>query len=187
MAAQNTEHPYFTCRFIARTRHVTVHPFFHINAQLAGTLFCQLTDFLVVRVGHIVKAGAKRIDVVAAQRAVGNHLDMIFDQHELSGLILGIEAACCIGHYQAFNSQHFHAANGKNNLIHRQPFVIVQAPLEHHHRHLLQHPYYQSTGVSFHRRTLKMRDVIVRDDHRIFHLFGQSTKTRAKHYSQARR
>jgi len=81
---------------------------------------------------------------------------VILNKHQLPGLKIGINTACCIGYNKVWYLQMEHTAQGKNHLIHAVTLVIVKSSLQDHKRNLVQIANQQPAMMTFDGRFRKM-------------------------------
>ena len=89
---------------------------------------------MVIGLAHIREARAEGVQVGAAERVWASHphqTDMIGDEHQVAGEIVGMDGTGSVGHHKGLNTQPLHHAHGQSDLLHGVAFIIMNAPLHH--------------------------------------------------------
>ncbi|MNC44570.1 hypothetical protein D3C75_934820 [compost metagenome] len=78
---------------------------------------------------HIGEAYTQLLVVGPDQRVVPGHVQMVGNQHQITRLIGGIHAACCVGDQKAADTQLLHYPDGEGYGLPLIPLVHMEASL----------------------------------------------------------
>ena len=92
VAAQDAIHPIFRRRLEGRSLHTHIDTVLDGDAFIAGNIVGHLDQQGVVGLMHVGKTRACG-EVLAAQRMLGEEVDMVGDDHQVANLELGVHAA----------------------------------------------------------------------------------------------
>lgn len=158
----------------------------HIDAPaqskplLCGHGLCQTLQSRRICVGDIGEAGTEFRQVGAPQRAGPEQLDMIGNQHDIPGGIVGIYRAGGIGHNQCLDTQQVRYPHGKRHIGEIIALVPVQSALHDGHIFPGKAAEEKASPVVRGRGGLHVGDVPVGDGNRVLHLLPQRTQTGAQ-------
>ena len=71
-------------------------------------------------------------EVLAAQRVLGEEIDVVGDDHEVANLEGGVHATGSIGDEERLDAQFVHDADGERHLLHVVALVVVESALHGH-------------------------------------------------------
>ena len=111
--------------------HAHVHAILQADAPLACYLSCQTDEVQVVGLVHVGESRAGG-EVLAAQRVLGEEVDVVGDDHQVANLETGVHASCGVGYEECLDAQLVHHAHGEGHLLHRVALVVVEAALHGH-------------------------------------------------------
>lgn len=82
------------------------------NAVLSGYLQSAGIE-LDVSAHHVGEAGPEPFVADASQGVFGHHVDVVFDQYNVAGLVVGVQSAGSVGNDEPLYAKKFHHAHGK--------------------------------------------------------------------------
>src|ERR1700722_5969287 len=88
---------------------------------------------------------------------------MVIQQHEITLLIPGVEAARCIAQQKAADTQRFQYPHGKSDLLHAVALIIMEPALQNDHFLSPQPADDQLPLVGFDSGMGEMRDILIGD------------------------
>ena len=95
---------------------------------LLGNGSSLLDEGKVVGLVHVRETRTGR-EVLAAQRMLGEHVDMVGDNHQVANLEGGVHAAGSIADEERLDAQFIHHADGEGDGFHVVTLIIVEAAL----------------------------------------------------------
>ena len=90
IAAQNPKHLIFGRGFERWPLYANINTFLDINLVFKGNEFRLITQLLAVNLTHIRESGPQLIDVFAMQRVLGEHVDVVADNHQITDLVIRV-------------------------------------------------------------------------------------------------
>ena len=105
---------------------------------------------------------------------------MIADDHQVAYAERFVHAPGRIGQEQRVDAQHFHHADGIDDLLRGIAFIVMEPPGEDDHLFVIQPAKDQAALVAFYRRYGKMGNVPVRNFFFYFDLPGQVAQATAQ-------
>lgn len=105
--------------------------------------------------------GAARGEVLAAQRVLGEEIDVVGDDHQVAYAEVGVHAAGGVAHEERLDAQLVHHAYGERHLLHRVSLVVVEAPLHGHDVLAAELAEDELAGVALHGRYGEVGYVLV--------------------------
>src|SRR5438093_7435098 len=111
---------------------------------------------------------------------------MVAYYHQRALCQLHINTAGGVSQNQRLDAKQFESANGKGDLFERVAFVEMYTTLHCQHRHLINFPNHQTTGVSLSRGTCKTGNVFVRNSNRFLEVVSKSAEAATQHYCHTR-
>lgn len=135
---------------------------------------------------HVGEARAESFVVDADQGVVAHEVDMVVDEHDITGAVGGIHTAAGVGDDQDLGTERLYYADGERNLIERISLVHVEATFHGDDGDIAEAATNESAAVADRGRLWKVRDIAVFD--RNFHvdLFGKTSQSCAKNNTGAR-
>ena len=117
VTAQEAEVFVFCRRFVGRAGASHIHALLQGNPFFFGNGQGQLDEGRVVRAGHVRETGAE-LFYVGADEGIGQQVDVVLDNHEVSHMIVQVGAAGGIGDDEGLDAQFDHDADGEHHLVH---------------------------------------------------------------------
>ena len=165
---------------------VEIHALPQVDTLLLGGLPRQLLQAGGVQVGGVWEAYAKFRQILTPERRFGEHLDVVGDEHQLSGLPIGTHASGGVGDNQGLAAQQTQHPHGVSDLLIGITLVVVHPSLHHRHIFPFQSAKHQLSLVAGGGGGLEVGDLTVGHHDGILHLVTQVTQTGAKHHGHIR-
>ena len=108
-------------------------------------------------------------------------VDMVGDQHQITGVEGGVDTAGSIGQHQLLYPQGGQNPDGQGDLPHGKSFIIMDPSLKHNNGFAMLSAEYQSAGVSLNGRQGKTGNVGKGDPDTVFQGIGVVAQTAAQH------
>ena len=151
----------FRRSFESRSLSTHVNTFHHTDVVSFGNGFGFGDKFLVVGLAHIRETDAKFLVIFTMKRMFRKNINMIGNNHQITNFEIGIHTTRSIRNHQIFDSQCFHYAHRKRNLLHVISFIEVKSSLHGQYIYLAEFAENEFSAVSFHRRYRKIGDGFV--------------------------
>lgn len=148
VAAERGHHSNLGRRLVRRTLHRTVHALLQSYVELLRLLTRHVAQRWRVGERHVAKPRPERLAVVADERIVAEHVDVIADQHEIARAERLIHATGSVRHNQRVRAELEHHAQRKDEIDHAMAFVKVKPTLLHYDIHAGQFANDQTILVS---------------------------------------
>ena len=148
VTAQDPVHPVFCGRLKGRALHTHIDAVFYTYLLLTGNLRGKLDQFLVVCLVHIGEARTCG-EVLAAQRVLGEEVDVVGDDHQVAHMESLVHAACGVADKEGLDAQFVHHAYGEGDILHRVAFVEVEPALHGEDVHPAEFAENQLAAVTF--------------------------------------
>ena len=162
VASQRAIHLIFCRRLEGRTGNTDVDAVDQTDFLLLGNLGGQIDELVVVSLVHVREAGT-RGEVLAAQRVLGEEVDVVSDDHQVANLEGGVHATGSIRHEESLDAQLVHDAYGERYFLHGVALVIVEAALHGHDVYTTKLTEDERTGVALDGRYGEVGDFSVRN------------------------
>ena len=179
IGADQAEIAVFGRRFIAGAGAGHIDAFLQLDAFIGGNLLRHADEVGVVRAGHVRETGAEILQIRADER-VGQQVDMVADDHEVSHVVVQVGGPGGVGHEQIADAQADHHPDGEGDQVHAVAFVIVDASLHGNHVLARQFAHDEIAFMADGRGDGEARDVLVGDNQRVLNLFGQLAQSAAQ-------
>ena len=131
VATEHAEHAILGRCLEGRALNTNVGAVHDADVLFLCNLVGQCNKLQVVRLMHVGEARSGG-EVLAAQRVLGEEVDVVGDNHQLANLELGVHAAGGIADEERLDAQLIHHANGERHLLHRVALVEVETTLHGH-------------------------------------------------------
>ncbi len=184
VCAQSLEHTNFCRCFIFGTMAGAIHTF----AQQYAEIFCSfakyITHFMVICFTHIGEANAEFIFVQTDERATGHqHIDMIGNEHELTGIKSGVSSAGSIRNNHSGAAKAMKYTNGQRHAFEIAALIEMYAALHHDQIFAIQLSKDEITGMPMYTRSRKTFDICIRDDDLVIKCINKGTKARTQNHT----
>ena len=117
----------------------------------------------IVDGAHVRKAQAPGILVGAVEGIGAGQVDVIPEEHDISGEEGGVDPAGRIGEEEHPNAQFLHDPDGEGDLLGGVPFIEMEPPLEGHDRFSGPAPENELSRVAFHGGSGEIGDLPIID------------------------
>ena len=154
IGAQPGEGAYLRRSLITRSRDCNIDAGVQAQRQLPGCLDEQPIQRAIVNTTQIHKRRAA-VRPFSAQGILRNEVNMIRQQHEITGTKTPIDSARRVGQQQSADSERGQDANRQSQRPHRMPFIKMGAPAQNQHRRVSQMAEHQLAGVTSHAHVWK--------------------------------
>ena len=151
-------------------------------AKFSSLLLCKLDKTKVIRTCHIRESWTKLFHVRTDKR-IWKMIDMVSDDHEITDLIVEIDATCRIRDEKILNAKHFHHTDRQCDKFHRITFIKMEAALHCHHELASKLSCYEITLMSDSCRDRKARDFLIWNHSRILNLIRKLAQAAAENDS----
>ena len=122
----------------------------HLDAFLPGNLIGQGYELQIVSLVHIWEPRTCR-EVLAAQRMLGEEVDMIGENHQVADLELRVHATGGVADEECLDAQFIHHPDGEGHFLHRITLVEVEPALHGEDVHATELTEDQLAAVPFNR------------------------------------
>lgn len=181
IAAQTAQHRVFGRGFEIRAGHGRINAFPGADVVLPRDVQRPGAQTGVVRLRQIGEARAEAFVVGAAQRVVGQQVDVVAHDHEVAGTQVGIHAAGGIGDDEPFDAEPFQHPDRERDLLHRPALVPVKTAGHDHNRMPAEPAENQLARMALHGAGGEMWNVGVVDFGFHRHVAGQAVQPGAEH------
>ena len=120
-----------------------------------GSLLDERQVVGLVHVGEARSGG----EVLAAQRVLGEHVDVVGDNHQVANLEGRVHTAGGIRHEEGLDAQFVHDAHGEGDFLHGVALVVVEAALHGQDVYPAKFAEYQFATMTFHGRYREVGNV----------------------------
>ena len=117
VTSEEAVHSVFSRGFEGRTLYAHIDAVLHLDTFLAGYLIGQCDELVVVGFVHVGEAWS-RGEILAAERMLGEEVDMVGDDHEVADLEFRIHASGGIADEERLDAQFVHHAHGEGHFFH---------------------------------------------------------------------
>ena len=100
-------------------------------------------------------------EVLAAQRMLGEKVDMVCDNHQVANLEGRVHTTCSIRHEERLNAQLVHHSYGEGDILHRVAFVEMETTLHGEDVHPAEFAEDKGTGMSLYGRNGEVGNLTV--------------------------
>ncbi len=156
-----------------------------MDSHLAGEFAGKPAELYVVRVCHIGETRSEFFGVGADKR-VGHHVDLVFDDHQIAHAVAEVKAAGRIRDEQILNTEKLQHPDGEGDLLHRIAFVEVEAALHGYDLLPAEIAYHEAGFVSDGSADGETWDFVVGDYRGILDLISERTESAAEDHSDFR-
>ena len=158
-------------RLVGGTREAYVDTLLERQLLLLGDGLSERNQFTIVSSRHIGEADAKVL-IVRTNERVGQHIDMIPDDHQVTHVEVRVDATRSIGDNEDLDAEELHHPHWQRDHLHRVALIVVKASLHRHHGDTAQRARDEVALVPDSGRVCEVGDLAVWDDGRVSDLVG---------------
>ena len=158
-----------------------IHTFHHADVVLLGYFLGAFDQRMGVHLMHIRETRTPLFFVVAAQRMLGEHVDVVVDDHQLANLEIGVHATGRVAQEQRLDAQLVHHADGVGYGLHVVALVVVETTLHGQYIHATQLAENQFAAVALDGGDRKIGDLLIGDLGTVSNLCGQVAEAGAQY------
>ena len=151
-------------------------------AKFSSLLLCKLDKTKVIRTCHIRETRTELFHVRTDER-IWKMIDMVPDDHEITYLIVKIDATCRIRNEEILYSKYFHHTDRQCDKFHRITFIKVETSLHSDYKLTTKLSSYKITFVSDSCRNRETRYFLIWNHSRILNLIRKFAQAAAKNDS----
>ena len=156
-----------------------INTFHQAHIVLLGYLACQANDSMAVGLVHSGEAWAKLVVVLATQGVIGEEVDVVGDEHNISYAEVGVHTTGCIAHTQHLNAYGLHHSNGECGLFHRVALIVMETALHCHYILLAKHTKNELSLVSLNCANGEIGNLAIGNSSFYVNFISQVSKARA--------
>ena len=164
-----------------RAVYAAVYTLMQLKTAVRSGLHGFFSQFVAVRERHIRKTSTEFGIIFAGQRTFACHVDVVGDQHKITRMIAGVNAAGGIRHDKRLHTQLFQHINRICHLVRRVALVAMQTALHADNAASGQCAAHHASCMVGRGGYLEMRNLAVGHIDRVLHLIRQRADARAEH------
>ena len=148
VTAEQRIHSIFGWCLEGRTLHTHVNAMDEANFLLFGDFVGHFDEFGVIDLVHVGESRTSRV-VRAIERMLGEHVDVVGDDHQVADAEHGVHTARCVRHEERVDAQFVHDTNRERHVLHAVALVEVEAAFHGHDILLAEFAENEFSTVSF--------------------------------------
>ena len=153
------------------------------DVPLPGRLAGQVQQTAGIQVGGVGKADAEPGQILPPEGGLGEHLDLVSDEHQVARLPAGVDTAGGVGDNEGVAAQQAQHPDGVGHRLVGVALIVVHPALHDGHPLSLQLPKHQAALVAGGGGGLEVGDILIVDENGVFHLIPQVAQAGAQHHS----
>src|SRR6056297_907891 len=149
VCANEAQEPVLRFSFEHRSAQCNINALVHLQIALQRCSFCNIHQPFTIWFTHIRKSWTELLVIGPHKRVIAYHIDVVPDEHNITGTVIRIHAAARITHKKRIGTVGFEHPQRKHNLLHVVAFIVVKTPLHGYNLFATERTEKQFTCMTF--------------------------------------